>query len=120
MASTLYKLTADIGAEFNLDIRHKDSDGVLFDYSTGFTMRFVMMTAVGGTDIFDETSPNADFVLSDGAGDTANISISIGKTLTSLWLAQNAVYELLIWPDAATDEVNIPIKGEFIIRAGLL
>ncbi len=100
MAAKIHTLTADIGGEFNLDMKIKDSSGSIYDYSTGFIMRFVVMTAIGGTDIFDVTSPDSDFVLSDGAGDTANVAISIGKTLTDAWTAQNGVYELQIWPSA--------------------
>ena len=115
-----HNLSADIGAEFVLQLEHQDASSVTYDYSSGFIMRFVIMTAFGGTDIFDETSPNADFVLSDGAGGTANISVNIGKTLTEAWTAGRGRYELQIWPSAATEDVKIIIKGVMTICQGLL
>lgn len=110
------QLIADIGAEFRLEILHRDSDGVTIDYSSGWTGRFVMKYGYCGEDVVD----SEDVVtLSDGASGV-NVLVSIGKTETLQWRSTiEAVYELQVWPTATPELVKILLKGTMVVRSGV-
>ena len=115
-----YPRVAVTGIAFRLDFRWKDASGVPIDVSSGYTCRVVLQGS-DEADIVDTTSPDATITLSDGANDSANISISIPKSTTSGWeVDDRARYLVEIWPTASADDNNLIGWGPLSIQEGIL
>ena len=92
MSAGTYDFVIEQGATLSLDINYLDSNGDLFDLTSGYTAAMKIKDTVGGVTIASLTN-GSGITFHSVATSTPNINITIAHTVTSGYSFSDAVYD---------------------------